>query len=97
MAIYQRGNGGHVAEREQPEPASDREKELQALVDSGKGNWSRVEDAEPESAGQDGGEAKRPAKSASKEEWVAYAVAQGADEAEAKKATKDDLIQAYGG
>lgn len=38
-----------------------------------------------------------PAKSAGKPTWVAYAVAQGADEAEADAATKDDLIDRYGG
>lgn len=38
-----------------------------------------------------------PAKSASKADWVAYAVAQGADEADADAQTKDDLIAAYGG
>lgn len=38
-----------------------------------------------------------PAKSASKAEWVDYAVAQGADRAEAEAATKDDLVATYGG
>lgn len=37
-----------------------------------------------------------PAKSANKAEWVAYAVAQGADEADAEASTKDDLIATYG-
>lgn len=37
-----------------------------------------------------------PAKSASKAEWVAYAVTQGADAADADELKKDDLIEAYG-
>lgn len=37
-----------------------------------------------------------PAKSASKGEWVDYAVAQGADRDEAEAATKDDLVDRYG-
>jgi hypothetical protein len=38
-----------------------------------------------------------PAKSATKDVWVDYAVSQGADRAEAEAATKDDLIASYGG
>lgn len=36
-----------------------------------------------------------PAKSAIKPEWVAFAVARGADPEEAEAATKDDLIDTY--
>jgi hypothetical protein len=36
-----------------------------------------------------------PAKSANKDTWVAYAVAQGMPEADAKKANKDDLVKAF--
>jgi hypothetical protein len=114
VAVYQRGAGGHVAEREQPEPGSDREKELERLVESGEGHWSRVEEPkkrrskkkdDSESGQGDGGEdgsddtetVERPAKNASQEAWAAYAVTQGADEGEAKAATRDDLIKAYGG
>ncbi|MFH8646095.1 hypothetical protein ACH4B4_17175 [Streptomyces tendae] len=50
------------------------------------------------SSGDDGPDlTKRPARSASKAEWLAYAVAQGADEDEAEDATKDQLIEQYGG
>ena len=49
MTVYQRGAGDHVAEREQPEPGSDREKELDALADDAGSDWHRVEEAEPES------------------------------------------------
>lgn len=37
-----------------------------------------------------------PAKSATKAEWVDYAVANGADRDEAEAQTKDELIAAYG-
>lgn len=43
------------------------------------------------------GEVKRPANTAAKPDWVAYAVALGADEAEAKDTNKDVLIAKYGG
>jgi hypothetical protein len=42
-------------------------------------------------------ESGAPAKSASKADWVAYAVAQGMDEAEADAMTKDDLQAALEG
>jgi hypothetical protein len=45
---------------------------------------------------EEGGEVERPAKSANKPEWVAYAVSQGADPAEAEATNKDDLIATYG-
>jgi hypothetical protein len=38
-----------------------------------------------------------PAKSATKADWVAFAVALGADEAEAEVLTKAELIEQYGG
>lgn len=38
-----------------------------------------------------------PAQSAPKVDWVAYAVSQGADYAEAEATTKADLITQYGG
>jgi hypothetical protein len=37
-----------------------------------------------------------PAKTALKDEWVAYAVSKGADEAEADGLTKPELIDLYG-
>ncbi|MFP8960031.1 hypothetical protein ACLIYP_05580 [Streptomyces nanhaiensis] len=40
---------------------------------------------------------ERPAKSATKGDWVAYAVASGADRETAEAATKDELIERYGG
>ena len=38
----------------------------------------------------------RPNKSANKPEWVAWAVANGADQEQASEMTKDDLIEKYG-
>lgn len=40
---------------------------------------------------------ERPAKSASKAEWVAFAVTQGADPGEAEASSKADLIATHGG
>lgn len=40
--------------------------------------------------------ASAPSKSASKAEWVAYAVTQGMDPEQAEAATKADLIAEYG-
>ncbi|MFJ7337876.1 hypothetical protein ACIQUU_32085 [Streptomyces sp. NPDC101116] len=49
-------------------------------------------------SGEDSGpDAERPARSAHKADWIVYAVAQGADEADADKATKEQLIEQYGG
>lgn len=38
-----------------------------------------------------------PAKSANKPDWVAYAISRGADPTEAEDATKNQLIEIYGG
>ena len=38
-----------------------------------------------------------PARNATQEQWAAYAVSQGMDEAEAADASRADLIAAYGG
>jgi hypothetical protein len=43
-----------------------------------------------------GGEPTQPKGNASKAEWVAYAVAQGADHDEADAMTRDDLAAKYG-
>jgi hypothetical protein len=94
MAVYERGAGAHVAERVQPEPGSNLERELEALADDATSDWHRAE--EPE-AKQGDGEPKRPARTDNKAAWVDWAVSQGAKEDEAKAATKDDLIKAYGG
>jgi hypothetical protein len=48
------------------------------------------------SADDESAAVERPKDYASKAEWVAYAVAQGADEADAESATKADLMALYG-
>ena len=50
-----------------------------------------VTEAESTPAGGDG----VPSKSASKAEWVAYAVSQGVPEAEAEAATRDELVARF--
>ncbi len=108
MAIYQRGAGDHIAERVQPEPGSKEEQRLAELVARGEGGWHRVEDEapaepgpqDPPSGGGEGSgsgpeESKPPARSASKADWVAYAVAQGADQADAEAKTRDQLAELF--
>ncbi|WP_147979897.1 hypothetical protein [Streptomyces sp. MS191] len=90
MTVYQRTTGGHVAESLRPVPGSEEAAELEKLAADPASGWRAVAVEPPAPAGP-------PAKSAAKAEWVAWAVAQGADEAEAEKTTKDELISAYGG
>jgi hypothetical protein len=49
---------------------------------------AEVEETEPD-------EVVRPAKSASKADWKAYAISQGLDEADADAATRDELAARY--
>ncbi|WP_433465707.1 hypothetical protein [Spirillospora sp. CA-128828] len=93
MSVYVRGAGDHQAERIQPEPGSDEEARLEALAADPASGWRRLDELKP----AEKSEPSRPAKSALKPAWVDWAVAQGADRAEAEKASKDDLIAAYGG
>ena len=53
---------------------------------------------DPRPAGEESGTAtsEAPAKSATKAEWVDYAVSQGADRDEAEASTKDQLIADHG-
>ncbi|MFB7029669.1 MULTISPECIES: hypothetical protein [unclassified Streptomyces] len=96
MTIYQRSSGGHVAERLHPVPGSAEAVELEQLAADPSSGWRAVADESPAPAAPED-PAERPAKSAVKAAWVDYAVAQGADPDEAEAATKDDLIEAYGG
>ncbi|MCI3271398.1 hypothetical protein [Streptomyces cylindrosporus] len=109
MAIYQRGAGDHIAERVQPEPGSEEEQRLEELVARSEGGWHRAEDEAPaklapkdppeggggEGSGSGPEDVKPPARSASKADWVAYAVAQGADQAEAEGKTRDQLVELF--
>ena len=90
MAVYQRGAGDHVAERVQPEPGSDEEQRLDDLVARGEGGWHRVAEEAPSAA-------DRPAKSAPKAAWLAYAQAVDPDTGGLDELTKDQLIELYGG
>lgn len=90
VAVYERTSGGHAAERLRPVPGSEEAAELEQLAADPASGWRAVADVPPAPAGP-------PAKAAAKAEWVAWAVAQGADEAEADASTKTDLIEAYGG
>jgi hypothetical protein len=92
MAVFEQRVGDHAAQRVQPEPGSDLEAHLSKLAEDREDNWVRVKEPEPEPA-----EPTRPAKTDNKTAWVDWAVSQGAEEDEAKAATKDDLIKAYGG
>lgn len=101
MAIYERGSGLHTAERVRPVPGSDDEARYAALADDPGSGWRRVEDkptpkkpkkAEPPKEPE---EPKAPAKSASKADWVAYAAAQGMEQADAEAMTRDDLAAKY--
>lgn len=89
MAIYERGSGGHIAERLRPVPGSEEAERLAALAEDPASGWRCAEpDAEPV-------EVTRPAKSASKADWVAYAVAQGAEQDEAESMTRDELAALF--
>lgn len=66
-----------------------RKGERERLVDLGLVGEAEEPAEEPSEGGQ-------PAKSASKADWVAYAVAQGATEAELEGLTKDELVSSYG-
>lgn len=90
MTEYVRASGPHVAERVRPVPGSPEADAYAALAADPGSGWRAVADEPPAPAGP-------PAKSAAKADWVSWAVAQGAEQAEAEKATKDDLITAYGG
>ncbi|MEK9521454.1 hypothetical protein MIU24_18970 [Streptomyces venezuelae] len=57
-------------------------------------------DGPPPPSGDDNGngpdDIKRPARSASKADWVAYAVALGAEQDAAEQLTRDQLAEQYG-
>ena len=71
------------------------DREAAELVAGGLADWAEDEpaDAEPEPVTAAPGV---PSVRAAKEDWVAHAVAQGADPGEAAAATKADLVASYG-
>lgn len=95
MAIYERGTGGFAAERVRPVPGSEEAERYAALAADPASGWRCAEpepDPEPE---QEPVVLERPAKSASKADWVAYAVSQGADQEEAEGKTRDELAALF--
>lgn len=89
---YVRSSGPHVAERLRPAPGSVLAQRLAALADDPSSGW-RVEDVPlPGSAPL----VARPPQVADKAAWVAWAVACGANQADAEQATKAALIEQYG-
>ncbi|MGX1909004.1 hypothetical protein ACWIID_09095 [Streptomyces phaeochromogenes] len=94
---YVRGAGAHVAERERPVEGSARAEELDALAADPASGW-HVEESGPEPEPEPEPEPivlERPAKSASKADWKAYAIQEGMDADEAEKATRDELAAKY--
>ncbi|MCX5362881.1 hypothetical protein OG864_29725 [Streptomyces sp. NBC_00124] len=57
----------------------------------------RDDEESPHTTETEDGPATAPARSASKAEWIAYAVSQGADQADAEQLTKEQLTEQYGG
>ncbi len=93
MAIYERFSGGQVSARVRPVPGSAEANEYAAFAEDPSSGWRCSEPdpvPEPEPV-----VLERPVKSASKADWKAYAVSQGMDEADAEKATRDELAATY--
>jgi hypothetical protein len=91
VAIYERHPGPGQVEREHTVDGSERDAELSALVAEGVNGWTVFTPAAPEPEAL-----TRPADSAVKAAWVAWAIACGADEADAEKLTKPQLIEQFG-
>lgn len=91
MPIYERFSGGQVSARVRPAPGSEAADEYAALAEDPSSGWRCSEpDPEPEPV-----VLERPAKSASKADWKAYALQEGLDEDDAEKATRDELAAKY--
>ncbi|WP_060887286.1 hypothetical protein [Streptomyces caniscabiei] len=98
MAVYERGSGGHVAERVRPEPGSDEAERYAELAAAPGSGWRCVDpDPVPEEGGQKPPPPERPAKSAVKADWVAYAQAVDPETGGLDELTKEQLIELYGG
>lgn len=59
--------------------------------------YHQRDDAEESPQTTEDGPATAPARSASKADWVAYAVSKGAEQAAAEQLTKEQLTEQYGG
>ncbi|QNJ57617.1 hypothetical protein SEA_KEANU_11 [Streptomyces phage Keanu] len=80
------GDAGHTAVRERPANGDDA---------STKHGVTQGQETADETRGEPN-PANRPARSATKEAWVDWAVECGADRSDAKNMTKQDLIEVYG-
>lgn len=91
-ATYVRRAGQHVAERVRPVPGSPDAQRLAAAADDPESPWQREDVPVPGSAPL----ASRPPQAAPVADWRAWAVACGANQADAEQATKAQLIEQYG-
>lgn len=102
MATFERGAGDHVAERIRPADGTEEATRLEVLAADPMSDWRRIPDPEPEPEPDgplppptgDQAPMERPAKSAPKADWLAYADAQ--DPADHSAMNKDALIEQYG-
>lgn len=93
VVVKDRSGVDHYAYRGQPIAGDFDPDRLKALADEG---LIAAREAPAPAAAEPEPLTEAPPKSAAKDVWVAWAVQNGADEAEAKKAKKDDLIASYG-
>lgn len=85
-SIYVRGEGGSVFEMDLPLPEPIAERLTKGLLRQVNADGSPYTETT----------AEEPAKSASKAEWVGWAVASGATVEDAEAMTKTDLVEKYG-
>ncbi|MFE9865874.1 hypothetical protein ACFYPZ_24570 [Streptomyces sp. NPDC005506] len=95
---YFRGEGGHVWEMDLPlgEQHARAHKEGRLVRVNQDGSAFSESAEESEASSTEPASIPMPSKGGSKADWVAYAVAQGADVAEAESKTRDQLVDAYG-
>ena len=93
-SIYVRGEGGSVFKMDLPLPEPIAERLTKGLLRRVNADGSPHTEPSPDVPGAP---AEEPAKSATKAEWIGWAVANGADLEEVEAMTKADLIEKYGG
>jgi hypothetical protein len=93
-----RGEGGHVWEMDLPlgEQHARAHKEGRLVRVNEDGSPFEEHAEEPKAPEPQPADAPQPSKAGSKKDWVAYAVAQGADEATAESMTRDELADVFG-
>lgn len=99
-SIHVRGEGGVIWEMDLPLPEGVAQRLAKDDLVRVHADGSRYEEPEPEGPGApsdpDPFATKRPADSASKKDWVVYAVSKGATVNDAEGLTKAELIELYG-